>query len=274
MSWHLSPMCAFDTETTGVDTETDRIVSAAVIPMDPAAGRADITEWLADPGIDIPAEATAVHGISTAYARAHGRPAKDVVTEVIAALSAAVEAGVPLVGHNICYDLTITDREARRHLGLGLYEALGGEPLVIDTMVLDRRTAPFRRRVSEDQGPYQMRTTAETYGLGWDVDAAHGAAYDALMSGRVAWHMGRIAHQPRAERPVWVQQLRPGFHDRLRDLSLDELHQRQILWAQLDAENYQKWLRDPVKAKDKHDPEAVIDGTWPLRPVPEAVSAP
>lgn len=272
MSWHNSPMLAFDTETTGVDVETDRIVTAAVIAM--ADGRADTTEWLADPGIDIPAEATRVHGITTQFARAHGRPAKDVIVEVLAALSAAVEAGVPLVGHNIVYDLTISDREARRHLGVDLYEALGGTPFVIDTMVLDRYTAPYRKRVSETQGPYQMRTTAETYGLGWDEDAAHGAAYDALMSGRVAWHMGRIAHLPRGERPTWVRVLRTSRHNHLADLSLAELHERQVEWAAADAESYQAWLRNPDKAGDKHDPEAVIDGTWPLRPAPEAVSTP
>lgn len=272
MTWHLHPMLAFDTETTGVDVETDRIVSAAVIAM--ADGRADATEWLADPGIDIPAEATAVHGISTEHARAHGRPAKDVVTEVLAALSAAVESGVPLVGHNIVYDLTLTDREARRHLGVGLYEALGGTPFVIDTMVLDRATAPSRRRVSEPQGPYQMRTTAETYGLGWDEDAAHGAAYDAFMSGRVAWHMGRIAHLPRGQRPPWVRVLRVSRHNHLANLTLAELHERQVEWAAADAVSYQAWLRDPAKSKEKHDPTAVIDGTWPLRPLPEAVNAP
>jgi DNA polymerase-3 subunit epsilon len=272
VTWHLHPMLAFDTETTGVDVETDRIVSAAAIAM--ANGRADTTEWLADPGIDIPEAATAVHGITTQHARAHGRPAKDVITEVVAALSAAVESGVPLVGHNIVYDLTISDREARRHLGADLWTALGGRPFVIDTMVVDRFTAPFRKRVSETQGPYQMRTTAETYGLVWDEDAAHGAAYDALMSGRVAWHMGHIAHLPRGKRPPWVRVLRVSRHNHLAGLSLAELHERQIEWAAADAASYQAWLRNPKKAKDKYDPDAVIDGTWPLRPVPEAVSAP
>jgi DNA polymerase-3 subunit epsilon len=273
VTWHLSPFTTYDTETTGVDVENDRIVSAAVIPM--ADGHADVTEWLADPGIDIPEAATKVHGISTAHAREHGRPAKDVLTEVVAALATAVEDGTPLVGHNIVYDLTLTDRETRRHLGLDLWTALGGTPYVIDTMVLDRLVAPFRRRVSEEQGPYQLRTTAETYGLGWNEDAAHGAAYDALMAGRVAWHMGHIAHQPPRERPQWVRQLHPGRFDKLRGLGLAELHDRQVLWARLDAESYQAWLRNPAKSKDKHGPAAVIDGTWPLRPLPaaEAVTA-
>lgn len=268
MSWHLGPVKSFDTETTGVDVENDRIVSGAVIDM--ADGRADATEWLADPGIEIPAEATEIHGISTEHARAHGRPAKDVITELAAALSAAVETGTPIVGHNVVFDLTILDRETRRHLGLPLYEAIGGVPYVIDTMVLDKLAVPFRRRVSEKQGARQLKTVAETYGLGWDEAAAHGAAYDALMAGRIAWHIGRIAHQPVRERPQWVRSLHPGRFDRLRGHDLAELHTRQILWARLDAESYQRWLRDPVKAKEKYNGAAVIDGTWPLRPVPAA----
>lgn len=267
MSWHLGPMAAFDTETTGVDLENDRIVSAAVIGM--ADGRADATEWLADPGIEIPAEVTEIHGISTEQARAEGRPAGEVVAELAAALSAAVETGTPIVGHNVVFDLTLLDRETRRHLGLPLYEALGGEPFVIDTMVLDRFTAPFRKRVSEKQGGYQLRTTAETYGLGWDEDAAHGASYDALMSGRVAWHMGHIAHLPRGERPAWVRVLRVARHNQLAGLSLAEVHERQIDWARLDADSFQRWLRSP-KAGDKQDANAVVDGTWPLRPIPAA----
>lgn len=271
MSWHLGPKLAYDTETTGVDLETVRIVSAAAIHMD--NGAADTTEWLADPGVEIPAEVTAVHGITTERARAEGRPATEVIVEIVEALAAAVAAGTPIVGHNVVFDLTLTDRETRRHLGLGLWEALGGEPYVIDTMVLDRYTAPFRKRVSEKQGPYQMRTTAETYGLGWDEAAAHGAAYDALMSGRVAWHMGRIAHQPRGERPGWVRVLRTSRHNHLAGLTLDQMHARQVQWAAADAASYQAWLRNPAKSGDKHDAAAVIDGTWPLRPVPAVEEA-
>ena len=36
--WYEGPLAAFDTETTGVDVETDRIVSAALVVQD-AAGR-------------------------------------------------------------------------------------------------------------------------------------------------------------------------------------------------------------------------------------------
>lgn len=271
MTWHQGPILAFDTETTGVDTETDRIVSAAAIRMH--NGTADTTVWLADPGIEIPTAATEIHGISTEQARAEGQPATDVVIGIIAALSAAVEAGTPLVGHNIVYDLTILDRETRRHLGLDLHTALGGAPYVIDTMVLDRVAVPYRRRVSEEQGARQLITVAQVYGLGWDEAAAHGAAYDALMAGRIAWHIGTIAHQVPHARPDWVRRTHPQRFQRLAGHTLPELHAHQVTWARLDAASYELWLRNPAKAGEKHDPAAVIDGTWPLRPLPATEGA-
>jgi len=273
MSWHTQRLMAFDTETTGVDIETDRIVTAAAILLGGGDTRESRT-WMSDAdGIEIPEGATKVHGITTEHARTHGQPAKGVIEDVVTVLGEAAAAGTVLVGHNIVYDLSILDREARRHLGCGLHEAIPQAQLtVIDTMVLDRRVAPFRRRVSETQGPYQMRTTAETYGLGWDEEAAHGAEYDALMSARAAWHMGNIAHLPPGERPRWVRQLRTQRFDSLRGVTAQQLHQAQIGWAAADASSYQAWLRNRAKAGAKYDAAAVIDGTWPLRPF-EGVSA-
>jgi DNA polymerase-3 subunit epsilon len=63
---------------------------------------------------------------------------------------------------------------------------------------------------------------------------------------------------------------RRGPYERFDDLAnvtVEELHQRQVKWAAADAASYQEWLRDPVKSGDKHNADAVIDGTWPLRPV-------
>lgn len=266
MTWHTGPLLAFDLETTGISTETDRIVSAAAIALGGGQDTKPHT-WLSDvDGHEIPEAATAVHGISTEQARAHGIPAKEVVEDLVYALGKAATEGTPIVGHNVVYDLTLLDREARRHLGCGLDEAFDlGKLRVIDTIILDRYAAPFRKRVSEKQGPYQMKTSAQTYGLPWDDDAAHGAEYDAIMSARVAYRIGIIAHQRIQERPDWVRALRTQRFSALRGLSIDELHVRQIEWAATQAADYQEWLR--TKAPEgKRDPNAVIDGSWPLIP--------
>jgi DNA polymerase III subunit epsilon len=279
VSWHLGRMAALDFESSDKNPETARIVTCALIFV---GGNlpTDTCEWLINPGIPMEPEAIKVHGITDEYAAEHGQPAEHGVGEIAKAVAEVVAAGIPLVGHNLGgYDLNLLDRECRRHLGDNL-EGIVRQPLtrVVDTMVLDKHAAPFRRRVSPTQGPYQMRTTAETYGLPWNESEAHGAAYDALQSARAAYKMGAIAHKAPQDRPDWVKALRNrrGPYDRFGDLAnvtVEELHQRQIKWAAESAASYQEWLRDPVRSGDKHDPDAVIDGTWPIRPVPAGGAA-
>ncbi len=55
---------AFDTETTGVDVEIDRIVSAALVVQDAPGLRPRVTRWLVNPGVPVPEAATAVHGLT------------------------------------------------------------------------------------------------------------------------------------------------------------------------------------------------------------------
>ncbi|MFG2372608.1 exonuclease domain-containing protein [Streptomyces sp. NPDC048504] len=279
MSWHLEHMAALDFEASDKDPETARIVTCALI-LGGVGRSVDARTWLLSPGIPMEPEAIKVHGITDEYAAEHGMPAEQGVGEIAKAIAEVVAAGVPLVGHNIGgYDLNLLDRECRRHLGDSL-EGICRQPLtrVVDTLVLDKHAAPYRRRVSEKQGPYQMRTSAETYGLPWDEEAAHGAEYDALQSARVAYRIGAIAHTRPEDRPDWVQQLRNrrGPYDRFNDLAfvdVEELHRRQIGWAAASAASYQSWLRNAAKSGDKHDPNAVIDGSWPLRLVEAGDSA-
>ena len=74
---------AVDCETTGTDPERDRIVEVAVVRD--GSRRA----WRVFPGVPIPAEATAVHGIADADVAASPRFA-DVAHEVAAALAGAI----------------------------------------------------------------------------------------------------------------------------------------------------------------------------------------
>lgn len=71
--WFEGPLAAFDTETTGVDVEDDRIVSAALVVQDAAGGRPRTTRWLVNPGIPVPAGATEIHGLTDLYLQRNGR---------------------------------------------------------------------------------------------------------------------------------------------------------------------------------------------------------
>ena len=59
------PLVWFDLETTGVDTEKDRIIQMGVVCMYPNGERSEFVQ-LFNPGCPIPADATAVHGITDA----------------------------------------------------------------------------------------------------------------------------------------------------------------------------------------------------------------
>ena len=57
------PLVFFDLETTGTDIANDRIVEISLLKLFPS-GNEDLKTFLINPGIPIPAEATAIHGIT------------------------------------------------------------------------------------------------------------------------------------------------------------------------------------------------------------------
>lgn len=57
------PICFFDLETTGINITSDRIVEISILKVFPN-GKEDKKTWLVNPEMPIPAQATAVHGIT------------------------------------------------------------------------------------------------------------------------------------------------------------------------------------------------------------------
>ncbi|MEH0629889.1 exonuclease domain-containing protein [Streptomyces stelliscabiei] len=256
--WHRQRMAALDFECSDKIPETARIVSCALILLGGELPT-DTRTWEVNPGIAQEPGAIAVHGLTDEYLAEHGTPAAEAVTDIAKAVAEVVASGTPLVGHNLGgFDLNLLNHECLRHSATPS-KASAASPHPCDRHDgAGQACRPYRRRVSEKQGPYQMRTTAETYRLGWDEASAHGAEYDALMSARAAYKMGAIAHTRAEHRPDWVQGMRNrrGPYDRFDDLAgvaVEELHQRQIKWAADSAASYQEWLRDPVRSGDKHN---------------------
>jgi len=177
MSWYAERLAAFDIETTGVDPECDRIVTAAVSLV--GGGQpAEHLSWLVDPGIEIPSDASAVHGITTERARAEGRIAGEAVDEITTVLADQLRQGVPIVAFNARFDLTILDREASRAGVAPLLDRVGGPDglLVVDPLILDKHFDRFRR------GKRTLGTVCAHYGVA--LDEAHAANDDALAAAR------------------------------------------------------------------------------------------
>lgn len=60
----LRPVVFFDIEATGTDPNADRIVELSVVRVNPAPGGIDAPRtWRVNPGVHIPSEASAIHGI-------------------------------------------------------------------------------------------------------------------------------------------------------------------------------------------------------------------
>lgn len=230
MSWHTRPMAALDFESTGLDIRADRIVTAALWRVDPAAGTKEKLSWLVDPGVEIPEEATAIHGITTEHAVQNGRPAAEAVTEIAAALEKVAADGLPVVVYNAPYDLGLLSAELERH---GLAAGFLRDLRVIDPLVLDKHTDPYRR------GGRKLTDVCAHHGVPLDESQAHGAAADALAAARLAWRLG-------------------ATHEDLASLDLDALHAAQVGWKAEQAASFQAYLRRG------RDPQAVIDGSWPL----------
>ncbi|AUG76006.1 DNA polymerase III subunit epsilon [Kitasatospora sp. MMS16-BH015] len=230
--WYEAPLASFDTETTGVDVEHDRIVSASLVLQAAPGAPAETLSWLTDPGVPIPESARAVHGISDAQVRAHGRPPRTVVAEIARALAEQARAGVPLVVMNAPYDLTLLDRELRRHRAVSLAELLdGAELLVLDPWVLDRhvdRHRPGRRTLGDLCAHY-----------GVELTGAHDATADAVAALELTRTLG--ARHP----------------EQLGRLSPTELQLRQTVWHAAQR-------RAPLSRPDR--PERA-DFDWPLRHV-------
>lgn len=224
-AWHEGPMVAFDCELTGVDTETARIITACVALIQPGQPVEPMT-WLLDPGIDIPAAASAIHGITTDKARNEGQPAHEGVGEIADQLASFWALGLPVVGFNVCYDLTLLDRELRRH---------GRPPLepgyVVDAFVLDKH-------VSYRRGKRTLTACCEHYSV--RLDGAHDATADALAAARVAW---RIATR----------------YPTVAEKTLAELHEAQQQWAAEQAASFREYLIGLGKTED------LPHGEWPMR---------
>ncbi|MFC8598934.1 exonuclease domain-containing protein [Isoptericola sp. NPDC057191] len=171
--WSRGPLLGFDTETTGLDVATDRIVTAALVLRAPG-GHSTVRTWLLDPGVEIPAEATAIHGITTSDARAHGREPIGALEEIAAILVAQVRDGVPLVAYNAAFDLTLLDVELARY-GLPTVPERFGRPVapVLDPLVLDRWLDGAR------EGKRRLGDLCALYGIEGDGDL-HTADVDVL----------------------------------------------------------------------------------------------
>lgn len=227
--WHLGPLAAFDTESTGIDVREARIVTgfvATILGRD--AGRAvrPGAHVLINPGVPIPPEATEKHGITDEEAQAKGWPPREGVDSIAEAVARSLLARIPVVGFNLPYDFGLLHHECLRNdlptvgerIGLSRDAMVGP---IVDAHVLDKFVDPWRkgsRRLDGSRGP----GVADHYGV--PLDEAHTADADAIASVRVA---------------VAIADRNPG----IANMSLIDLHRAQKNWRAQQMASLQRYFR-------------------------------
>ncbi|NUL46326.1 3'-5' exonuclease [Cellulosimicrobium funkei] len=225
MPWHQQIRVGFDLETTGRDPEEARVVTASLVVVDPHGNLAASYEWLVNPGVPIPEESSAVHGVTTEKAQAEGLPADQAIVEIADTLRDFFDAHIPVIAFNASYDFTVMDRELLRR---------GLEPLqnqwIIDPYIIDKQVDRYRK------GKRTLTDVSAFYGV--ELLDAHTSAADSLAAVGVADQLA--SKYPQLQVP------------------LADLHGFQVRWKAEQSASFQEYLR-------RKDPSAVINGDWPVQ---------
>lgn len=235
--WTSLPLLAIDFESTSVDPFSARIVEGAAVEVHPDGTVTNPWRRVINPGVDIPEEAAAIHGITTERAQTEGVDPATALAELVDIVWAHIDrhrAGAALTMFNARYDLPLLLTEASRHgVDFPVFAA------ILDPYLIDRMLVRFVK------GKRKLTLVAERYGVVLG-DQAHGALADATAAGQVMWQI-------------------LGRHPEIGSHSLAELWLRQVKGHEKDRVSFESWMRSNV------DPDIDIVAGWPV-PVRAEVS--
>lgn len=151
----------FDTETTGLDNQADRIIEIGCVELENQFPTGRTLHLFINPdGRKVHPDALAVHGITDAFLA--DKPA----FALVAAEIAEFFEGAHYVAHNASFDMGFLNAELKR-IGRPVVAA----DLVIDTLALARRRHPM--------GPNSLDALCRRYGIDNSHRSKHGALLDA-----------------------------------------------------------------------------------------------
>ncbi len=230
----MIPVVAFDLETTDADPFAARIVSAAIAVLDEYGTPVVESSYLVAVEIDIPEEATAIHGITTEHARENGLAPEFGLAAIVTELRGwQEEHQLPLVAYNAPYDLTVLDQELRRY-NLGTLGPAGWDPHpVIDPLVIDRYVDRYR------PGSRKLHNVA-TFHRSEIYGTAHDAMSDAITAGRLA-------------------QVLIGY-TRFEGVTPTMLHEAQIRYTAAVGASWSDFFH----GKEQHERGAAAQTDWPV----------
>lgn len=277
--WNAGERLLFDIESDSPDPDEAFMIQAAVVHLVPGRDPRAL-KWLVQPRREIPADAVAVHKITTERAQREGEPIEHVMHELLHVL-AVWAPDVPIIGHNVGYDLTLTDRELGRAMGVEL--RVRGP--VIDTLLLDKACDMYR------PGERTLSSQCRHYGIPLGDDA-HDAMADCLAAGRLAhkitarccnntwprgkWPPNKATKAARAliaggdgaalhEAQVrWHEEGQLGLAEYWRTPKAREKAREKVARGDMTEVECKAWIEQLPEAADRVAAQAV--GCWPLLP--------
>lgn len=227
----VTRIAGFDLETSGISVYSDRVVTANITMFD---GNGEILEqwnWLLDPEMEIPEQASNVHGVSTERAQAEGTDYATGIFEIVQRLNIIDRAGIPVAGMNLSYDFTLLRTQFQERFPGAKFDA---PHVVLDALVIDRKIDQYRK------GKRNLVSMAPVYAVEASENA-HNADADVVMATKIVLY--QLTHP-------W-----------LKDLTFEQIHQRQIKNAADQAAHLEEYFHRSGKMPlDEH-----IDGSWPLK---------
>lgn len=234
----------FDVETSGTDTDNDHIITCFMRAKD---GNEVVYEenWVIDPGIEVPQEASDVHGMSTEWVRENGR--KDVaeaILEITEELAVYVAKGYVVTGFNHSFDLALLNAENKRHYGFGL--GFPDDTRYLDPCIFSRKLDKYAK------GGHKLITVAQRNGIEIEEDRLHTADYDAEVTEKLVPIMLNRAWK---ELPKEREGLSP-------DEFITKLQGMQRKWKKEWAEGLTKYFRESGKTEEDGSP-IIVEGRFP-----------
>lgn len=181
--WSELEIALVDVETTGRDASVDRVVEVGVV-----VGRGGEVllrkNWLVNPGVPIPEQASAVHGIKDADV------AKEPRFSAIAAELAEVLRGRVPAAYNAQFDRAFLLAEfGRAELGTESIAALRRDVSWLDPLV-------WAREIQQGEKSRALGDVAARLGI--SLEKAHRASEDAEAALRVLYVLGTDGRVPRS----------------------------------------------------------------------------
>lgn len=234
----------FDTETTGVDTDNDRIITCFMRAKDGADTLYE-GSWIIDPGVEISEEASEVHGMAAEWVRENGRKdVADAIREIQLALEEYAYQGFIVCGYNHSFDLSILGQEVGRHRGMTFLTEDGVKYL--DPLIIDRHIDKFRK------GSRKLVDVARHYGIVVEESKAHAADYDVYLTEQLI---------PKVLNAAWkkLEKERVGLTP---DEFLDKLQEWQKVWKAEWATHLTKYFASVNKTEEDGSP-IIVNGNFP-----------